>query len=99
MVATRKRPGETVAEARAPDSQFARFLSKTPPDTRFISCLLNRDSFEAYFAVRDMATRAGFDIAWEVADTSSGKITIQRVKLVSNPRSAGAPVALPDVMK
>jgi hypothetical protein len=99
LVATRKRPGETIAEARAPGSQFARFLSKTPTDTRFISCLLNRDSFEAYFAVRDMATRAGFDIAWEAADTSSGKITIQRVKLVSKQRSAGAAVALPDVMR
>ena len=92
VVATRKSPGETIAEARAPNSQFARFLSK-------ISCLLNSDSFEAFYAVRDMATRAGFDIAWEPADTRSGKIPIQKVKLVSKPRSPDDVVPLPDILR
>jgi hypothetical protein len=98
MVATRKRPGETIAEARAPHSQFAQFLFKLNADTRYVSCLLNSDSFEAFFAVRDMTARAGLDIAWEPADTSSGRIAIQRVKLVAKPRSR-AVVQVPDVMK
>jgi hypothetical protein len=99
IVAARKKPGETIAEARAPDSQFARFLSKIHPDSRYISCLLNSDSFEAFYAVRDMASRAGFDIAWEPADTSSGKIAIQKVKLVANPRSPRDVVPMPDIMR
>jgi hypothetical protein len=97
-VATRKRPGETIAEARAVKSHFARFLAKIRPDSEYISCLLNSDSFEAFYAVRDMASRAGFDIAWEPADTRSGKIPIQRVKLVSKPHS-GDGVKLPDIMR
>jgi hypothetical protein len=99
VVATRKSPGETIAEARAPNSQFARFLSKIHSETRYISCLLNSDSFEAFYAVRDMATRAGFDIAWEPADTRSGKIPIQKVKLVSKPRSPDDVVPLPDILR
>jgi hypothetical protein len=99
VVATRKSPGETIAEARAPNSQFARFLSKIHSEKRYISCLLNSDSFEAFYAVRDMATRAGFDIAWEPADTRSGKIPIQKVKLVSKPRSPDDVVPLPDILR
>jgi hypothetical protein len=98
-VVTRKKPGETIAEARAPNSQFARFLSKIHSGSQYISCLLNSDSFEAYYAVRDMAARAGLDIAWEPADTRSGKITIQMVKLVSKPLSPRAEVPLPDIMR
>jgi len=99
IVATRKRPGETIAEARAPNSQFARFLSKTKSDSRYISCLLNSDSFEAFYAVRHMAARAGFDIAWEPTDTSGGKIAIQRVKLTSKPPSPRDSVSLPDILR
>lgn len=98
VVATRKRPGETIAEARAPDSQFARFLSKLNTGTRYVSCLLNSDSFAAFFAVREMTARAGLDIAWEPADTSSGRIPIQRVKLVAKPSSRRV-VPVPDVMR
>ncbi|MGA3025353.1 MAG: hypothetical protein ABSF98_11320 [Bryobacteraceae bacterium] len=97
IVATRKKPGETIAEARAPNSQFARFLSKIHSGREYVSCLLNGDSFEAYYAVRDMAARAGVDIAWEPADTSSGKIAIQPVRLVSKPPRNAVP--LPDIMR
>ena len=96
ITATRKKPGESIAEARAPNSQFRRFLSKIHADSHYISCLLNSDSFEAFYAVRDMVTRAGYDIAWEPADTSNGQIAIQRVKLVRAPREV---VTLPDIMR
>jgi ribosomal protein L29 len=98
LVATRKRPGETIAEARGPHSQFAEFLHKLNSETRYVSCLLNSDSFEAFFAVWDMTIKAGLEIAWEPADTRGGRIQIQRVKLAAKPHARDV-VPVPDVMR
>ncbi len=92
----RIRMGETIAGARQPDSGFAEFLSTIHPDRLYISCLLNRDSFEAYYAVREMAVKKGIDVGWEPADTSSGVIPMLGVKLASP--SDKRRVRVPDVI-
>jgi len=98
-VVKRSHPGETIAEARQPDSKFANFLRSVRHNGEYLSCLLNADSFEAFDAVRQMAARAGVDVSWEPAWTNSGAIAITRVHLVRKPRSHDKPVALPDIVR
>jgi hypothetical protein len=92
----RIRMGETIAEAQRPDSEFAAFLSSIRPNSVYISCLLNRDSFQAFYAVREMAAKKGIEVGWEPAETSGGSISMLGVKLASP--SDTKRVAVPDVI-
>lgn len=99
FVVKRKRPGETIAEARKPDSMFHEFLADVRKQRGYVSCLLNSDSFEAFHAVREMATRAGVDVSWDPADTRDGNVTIERVHLVNKLSKKDRPVSLPDIVR
>ena len=99
MVVTRKHPGETIAEAQRPDSMFAKFLARVRKEHCYISCLLNGDSFEAFFAVREMARRAGLDVSWEPAWTADGNVAITRVRLVRKASDKQKTVALPEIVR
>ncbi|MGA8028569.1 MAG: hypothetical protein WB992_15605, partial [Bryobacteraceae bacterium] len=93
----RIRFGETIDQARGPGSAFRNFLSTIDRKRCYVSCLLNADSFDAFYAVRDLTAKAGLDIGWEPVDTSSGKITIFGVKLGSPRKKKSVPV--PDIIK
>lgn len=99
IVVTRKHPGETIAEARKPDSAFHDYLADMRKHGGYVSCLLNSDSFEAFFAVRDMAKRAGVDVSWEPAWTESGKITITEVHFVKKASKKDVTIALPQIVR
>ena len=99
LVVTRKRPGETIAEARQPGSMFAKFLERVRREHCYVSCLLNSDSFDAFFAVRDMATRAGLEVSWEPAWTQDGDVAITRVRLTKGTSENQKTVALPEVVR
>jgi len=99
IVVTRKHPGETIAEAQRPDSMFAKFLARVRKEHCYISCLLNGDSFEAFFAVREMARRAGLDVSWEPAWTADGNVAITRVRLVRKASVKQKTVALPEIVR
>jgi len=86
--ATRTGDGLTIAEIRAPEGAFSEFLSRLKPERQYVSCLLNNDSFEAYYAVREVVTRRGLDIGWEPADTSGGRVKVYTIKLVSAEKAA-----------
>lgn len=92
----RIRMGETIAEARRPGSEFSKFLATIQPHTLYVSCLLNRDSFQAFYAVREMAAKSGIDVGWEPSATSSGAIPMLGVKLASP--SDKKLVRVPDVI-
>ncbi len=79
----RTRLGETIAEAQRPGSRFARFLSTIHPQQSYLSCLLNADSFQAFYAVRQLTEKARIDIGWEPAQTSSGIISVLGVRLAT----------------
>jgi hypothetical protein len=98
VVVTRKHPGETIAEAQRPDSMFAKFLERVRKERCYVSCLLNGDSFEAFFAVRDMARRAGVDVSWEPAWTADGHVAITRVRLIRKASDKQKTVALPEIV-
>ncbi len=75
--------GESIAQARQPNSRFAHFLSTIHPQESYVSCLLNADSFEAFYVVRQLTEKAGVEIGWEPAETSGGSISILGVRLAT----------------
>ncbi len=95
--ATRSRRGETIEEAGKPDSLFGKFLSKLQPKREYLLLLVNADSFESFYAVRELAMRAGVEVSWQPSDTSDGTIAIVHVV----PPSARHPgvIPLPDVVQ
>jgi hypothetical protein len=95
--ATRSRRGETIEEAGRPYSLFGKFLSKLHPKREYLLLLVNSDSFESFYTVRDVAMRAGVEVSWQPSDTSDG--TIAMVHVV--PPSARHPgvIPLPDVVQ
>ena len=99
LVLTKKHPGETIAEAGQPDSRFAKFLEQVRREHCYVSCLLNSDSFDAFFAVRNMARRAGVEVSWEPAWTQDGKVAITRVRLVGRASGTEKTVELPGVVR
>jgi hypothetical protein len=96
-IVTRIRRGETIEEASQPDSAFATFLTKVHPKKQYLLLLVNPDSFDSFYAVREMALRAGLEISWQPLNTSDGTIPIVHVV----PASAKHPgwIRLPDVVK
>jgi hypothetical protein len=95
--ATRSRRGETIEEAGKPDSLFGKFLSKLNPKREYLLLLVNADSFDSFYAVRELAMRAGVEVSWQPSDTSDGTIAIVHVV----PASARHPavIPLPDVVQ
>ena len=81
--ATRSRRGETIDEASKPASLFGKFLTKLHPNREYILLLVNPDSFDAFYAIRELAMKAGVEISWQPSDTSDGKIAIVHVVLPS----------------
>ena len=81
--ATRSRRGETIDEASNPASLFGKFLTKLHPNREYILLLVNPDSFDAFYAIRELAMKAGVEISWQPSDTSDGKIAIVHVVLPS----------------
>jgi hypothetical protein len=97
FLATRSRRGETIDEARNPESLFGKFVAKLRPDREYILLLVNPDSFDSFYAVRDLAMRAGVEISWQPSDTSDGTVPIVHVVIPSK-RHPGV-IPLPDVVK
>lgn len=95
--AMRSRRGETIEEAGKADSLFGKFLSKLHPKRQYLLLLVNTDSFESFYAVRELAMQSGVEVSWEPSDTSDG--TIAMVHVV--PPSARHPgvIRLPDVVQ
>ncbi|HZU28642.1 MAG TPA: hypothetical protein VFA04_24165 [Bryobacteraceae bacterium] len=96
---TRKRPGETIAEARRPDSAFSEFLARVREQGGYVSCLVNSDSFQAFFAVREMAARYHLDVSWEPAWTQNGAIAVTRVHLIKKASKKDITVDLPQIVR
>jgi hypothetical protein len=97
FLATRSRRGETIDEAKNPESLFGKFVAKLRPDREYILLLVNPDSFDSFYAVRDLAMRAGVEISWQPSDTSDGTVPIVHVVTASK-RHPGV-IPLPDVVK
>ena len=57
--------GETVAEIRAPSSNFEVALSGYDPQRHYIQFYVWGDSFDAYLEARRQAESRGFSAGWE----------------------------------
>lgn len=95
--ATRSRRGETIDEASKPGSLFGKFLAKLHPDREYLLLLVNSDSFESFYAVRELAMGAGVEISWQPTDTSDGTIPIVHV-VPATARHPGV-IRLPDIVR